>query len=52
MNTRSRKTKGMEFQKEIRQSLLKTFPQLKEEDIRTAVSGQSGEDILFSPTAR
>lgn len=49
---RSRKSKGAKFQKEIREKLLETFPSLEEDDIKTAVMGESGEDIKLSPAAR
>lgn len=49
---RSRKNKGANFQKEIRQKLLETFPMLEEDDIKTAIMGESGEDIKLSPAAR
>lgn len=49
---RSRKSKGAKFQNEIRQKLLETFTSLEEDDIKTAVMGESGEDIKLSPAAR
>ena len=49
---RSRKSKGANFQKEIRQKLLETFPVLEDDDIKTAIMGESGEDIKLSPAAR
>jgi hypothetical protein len=49
---RSRKNKGMVFQKEIRSALLETFPELEPEDIKTAVACEHGEDIKLSPAAR
>lgn len=49
---RSRKSKGARFQKEIRQKLLETFGHLEEDDIKTAIMGESGEDIKLSPAAR
>ena len=49
---RSRKSKGAKFQGEIRKKLLETFPILEEDDIKTAVMGESGEDIKLSPAAR
>ncbi len=49
---RSRKSKGAKFQKEIRERLLETFTQLEEDDIKTAVMGESGMDIKLSPAAQ
>lgn len=49
---RSRKSKGMKFQKEVREVLLEAFPDLEEDDIKTAIAGESGEDIKLSPAAR
>ena len=49
---RSRKQKGAKFQSEIRQKLLETFPILEEDDIKTAIMGESGTDIKLSPAAR
>ncbi|AEC53060.1 hypothetical cyanophage protein [Synechococcus phage S-CRM01] len=49
---RSRKSKGAKFQKEIRDKLLEIFPILEEDDIKTAIMGESGEDIKLSPAAR
>ena len=49
---RSRKSKGAKFQKEIRERLLETFSQLEEDDIKTAIMGESGMDIKLSPAAQ
>jgi len=49
---RSRKSKGAKFQKEIRQRLLETFTQLEEDDIKTAIMGESGMDLHLSPAAQ
>lgn len=49
---RSRKSKGAKFQKEIRDLLLETFTELEEDDIKTAIMGESGTDIKLSPAAR
>lgn len=49
---RSRKSKGAKFQKEIRQVLLETFESLEDDDIKTAIMGESGMDIKLSPAAQ
>lgn len=49
---RSRKAKGREFQKEIRQRLLDLYPELEEDDIKCALMSEHGEDIKLSPAAR
>lgn len=48
----SAKGKGRTFQNDIRELLLKVFPFLEPDDIKTAVMGESGEDIKLSPAAR
>lgn len=52
MNTRTRKSKGMNFQKDVKALLLQTFNTLQQDDIKTAVSCQQGQDIKMSPAAR
>jgi len=52
MKTRSRKNKGKRLQNSVRDILLETFQQLEEDDIRSAVMGESGEDLKLSPAAR
>ena len=50
---RSRKSKGAKFQNEVREALLEKFEgQLEPDDIKTAVMGESGEDIKLSPAAQ
>jgi hypothetical protein len=49
---KGRKAKGREFQNEIRQLLLESFPELEEDDVKCALMGESGEDIKLSPAAR
>ena len=49
---RSSKAKGRLGQQEIRDKILKTFPQLEPDDVRSTAMGQSGEDIQLSPKAR
>lgn len=49
----SRKSKGRNFQKLIKECILKTFSnQLTEDDVRTASMGQTGVDILLSSKAK
>ena len=52
MKTASRKAKGRKLQNDVRQKLLDKFPDLEQDDIRTAVMGESGEDIKVSPAAQ
>lgn len=49
---RSRKAKGREFQKEVRDMLLESFPALEPDDVKCALMGESGEDLKLSPAAR
>lgn len=48
----SAKAKGREFQNWVRQKLLEVFGSLEPDDIKSAVMGESGEDIKLSPAAR
>ena len=52
MKTRSAKNKGKRLQNKVRDILLETFDTLEPDDIRSAVMGDSGEDIKLSPAAR
>ena len=53
MNTRGAKNKGREWQNKIRDLLREKFEgKLEEDDITTAVMGESGVDIQLSPAAR
>ena len=52
MNTRSGKAKGRRLQNKIRDLLLEEFKDLEPDDIRTAIMGETGEDIKLSPAAR
>lgn len=51
-NPRSSKAKGRLGQQEVRDAILKTFPRLKPDDVRSTAMGQNGEDIQLSPLAR
>ena len=52
MKSASRKSKGRVLQNLFKDMLYKSFPQLREGDIKTAVMGESGEDIKLSPIAQ
>ena len=52
MKTRSAKNKCKRLQNKVRDILLETFDTLEPDDIRSAVMGDSGEDIQLSPAAR
>jgi len=49
MSAASCKGKGRTLQNETKENLYKYFPDLEEGDIRTAIMGESGRDIIFSP---
>lgn len=51
MKTRSAKAKGRRLQNWTRDKILESFPQLKLEDVKPAIMGESGVDIHFSPVA-
>lgn len=46
------KAKGRKGQQEVRDAILKTFPHLEPDDVRSTAMGQNGEDIQLSPLAR
>ena len=52
MKTRSAKAKGRRLQNKIRDLLLEEFKELEPDDIRTAIMGETGEDIKLSTAAR
>ena len=54
MKTASKKAKGRNLQNHVRDELLESFSDtgLEEDDIKTAIMGESGEDIKLSPAAR
>lgn len=52
MKSRSAKNKGVRLQNTTRDAILKAFPTLEPDDVRTATMGAGGEDILLSPAAR
>ena len=50
--SRSAKAKGILGQQEIRDKLLESFPHFEKDDIKSAIMGDTGADIQFSPQAR
>jgi len=50
--SRAGKAKGRLGQQEIRDRLLKEFPNLDSDDIKSTIMGDTGEDIQLSPAAR
>ena len=52
MKPQSAKAKGRTFQQQIRDLILKEFPQLEKDDVRSTSMGNGGEDIQLSPAAR
>ena len=52
MKSRSAKNKGKRLQNTIRDVLLETFDTLEPDDIKSAVMGDSGEDIQLSPARK
>ena len=53
MKPRSAKNKGKRLQNKIRDLILEKFnAKLESDDVRSITMGDSGEDILLSPTAR
>ena len=49
---RNNKARGRTTQQEVRDAILKAFPDLEPDDVRVAIMGESGEDIKLSPAAR
>lgn len=52
MRPSSAKAKGRRLQDHVRKRVLETFTQLEEDDVKTAIMGESGEDVHLSPAAR
>lgn len=52
MTPQAAKSKGRRLQQDVRDLLLRTFPQLDKDDIRSTAMGQTGEDVQLSPAAR
>jgi hypothetical protein len=51
MKTRSAKAKGRRLQDIVKKLLMETYTELRDGDIKTAIMGESGRDIQFSPIA-
>lgn len=51
MSARARKAKGRRFQNQVREMILDYFPILEGSDVKTAVMGEGGRDIIFSASA-
>ena len=51
MKTSSAKAKGRRLQDAVKQLLMEKYTQLREGDIKTAIMGESGRDIILSPSA-
>ena len=49
---RASKAKGRRLQNLLRDLLREKFPQLEDDDIKSATMGIVGEDIVLSPAAR
>ena len=49
---RASKAKGRRLQNLLRDLLREKFPQLEDDDIKSATMGMGGEDIVLSPAAR
>ena len=45
MKTRSAKSKGRRLQNQVKELLLEAFTELEPDDIRTAIMGETAEDI-------
>ena len=52
MKTSSKKGKGRRLQNFVRDKLYEYFPSLRTGDVKSAVMGESGEDIKLSPAAK
>lgn len=52
MTPSSAKSKGRKFQQYVRDALLKAFPSLEQDDVRSTSMGAGGEDLQMSPAAR
>lgn len=52
MRPQSAKAKGRKLQQMVRDTILKIWPSLKPDDVRSTSMGAGGEDIQLSPAAR
>lgn len=46
------KAKGRRLQQVVRDLILKSFPSLERDDVRSTPMGAPGEDVMLSPAAR
>ncbi len=52
MKPASGKAKGRRLQQKLRDAVLKVFPELKPDDVRSNPIGSAGTDLLLSPLAK
>lgn len=52
MKTSSAKAKGRKLQQWVRDEILKRFPELHPDDVKSTSMGVNGEDVQLSPAAR
>jgi hypothetical protein len=52
MKTSSCKAKGRRACQDLKDALLKRFPELEPDDVQITSSGVTGEDLMLSPKAR
>lgn len=52
MKPASAKAKGRLFQQWVRNLILKTWPSLEQDDVKSTSMGAGGEDVQLSPAAR
>lgn len=52
MKPKSAKAKGRKAAKEVKAMIMQLFPELTEDDVIVASSGQTGEDLILSARAR
>lgn len=51
-HARNNKTRGRTFQNDVRDLILKTFPEIHPDDCKCAIMGESGMDIKLSRAAQ
>lgn len=52
MKPSSAKAKGRRLQQEVARDIVEAFDELQDDDVRSAIMGESGEDIKLSPLAQ
>ena len=52
MKTQSAKAKGRKLQQFMRDAILKKYPSLEPDDVKSTSMGAGGEDVQLSPAAR